>query len=157
MISFFKKLIENLKKYFRREYLVPPEKVRELSNGCFERGVFKFFRPVYLENGVELYLEDREGFKKYKEELEKNSLEKNSYKKNLDEYLDPYIQIVSSYGKKYEEKILRFVEGLKKSLEWILENTTPFKDYREIEFSFCPSYSGFEIKRTKNGYKFVYG
>ncbi|MEM4181758.1 MAG: hypothetical protein QXX68_01215 [Candidatus Pacearchaeota archaeon] len=168
IVVYLKNLLEKIKRFFRREYLVvSPEKFKELSNGCFERGIFRFFRPVYVENGVDLHLADREGLRNYKRGLENsisaqpktNNKNSQSYerRKSLDDYLASYIEKLSHYGEEYKERMERFVAGLKRGFDWLLENTTPIKDWREIEFSFCPSYSGFEIKRTSAGYKFRYG
>ncbi|MEM4605450.1 MAG: hypothetical protein QW103_00215 [Candidatus Pacearchaeota archaeon] len=167
IVVYLKNLLEKIKRFFRGEYLVvSPEKFKELSNGCFEKGIFRFFRPVYVENGVDLHLIDREGLRNYKRGLEDNlsttkitsqSTRPYERRNSLDDYLASYLERLSHYGKEYKERMERFVAGLKRGFDWLLENTTPIKDWREIEFSFCPSYSGFEIKRMPSGYKFRYG
>lgn len=145
-MNLLKKIKEKIRNLFTKYWLFSAEQIKKFSQDYLNQGIFQYFQPVYKTNGVDLYLKDLEGLKRYKRRID----QPDYFKELKEKYFNEPISLLKT-------EINNFIRGIEKGLDWILENTNPFENFTTLEFCYSPSYKSFERIRTKEGYVFKYG
>ncbi len=156
----FKNLIQFFRNIFYRPRHVAPEKISYWSRKRLSEGVFKFFTPHYIPNGVCLELSDRKGLSNYLTQENKNletKIQQNTEQESSQSPLDRYCWFKSLESKETESTIKYILDGFRVIDNYLSKLTKDvLARYEEIKIDFSSRYKRQNICSEKSQLNFKF-